>query len=168
MAISGIVEIVRRGGSIVRDSNGDIISSTCADSSTVLPMSTLSMWWQVPQYVLLGIAEILASITSYDLFYSEVPENMKSVAQSLNLLCSALGGIVNASVQALLKSQTPDNLDEGHQEYVYFVFVGIGILNFIVFFIYSRSFVYKGAALKQEGGRASSYIRSVTSRSSII
>ena len=31
-----------------------------------------SVWYQIPQYLLIGIGEILTAITTYDLFYSQV------------------------------------------------------------------------------------------------
>jgi peptide/histidine transporter 3/4 len=41
-----------------------------------------------------GIAEILISVPSYEMFYSEVPEELKSACQSLNLLTTTFGGIL--------------------------------------------------------------------------
>ena len=76
MICSAFVEIWRKRRSTIQD-----IGSNCDD--VFIPMNSLSIWWQAPQFILVGISEILISISSYELFYSEVPNNMRSVCQSL-------------------------------------------------------------------------------------
>ena len=65
MICSAFVEIWRKRTSTIQD-----IGSNCDD--VFIPMNSLSIWWQAPQFILIGVAEILISISSYELFYSEV------------------------------------------------------------------------------------------------
>nr|CAB3478972.1 unnamed protein product [Digitaria exilis] len=51
-----------------------------------LPMS---LWWVVPQYVLLGVAAVLAEIGLEEFFYDQVPGAIRSVGLALSL--SAMG-----------------------------------------------------------------------------
>lgn len=44
------------------------------------------MWWMVPQYFLVSIAEILLSVTVYELAYSQAPKSMKA-KKCLSFLC---------------------------------------------------------------------------------
>ena len=46
------------------------VHSNCSDD---IFMSDVSVWWQIPQYMLVGIAEILIMVGGLDLFYSQVP-----------------------------------------------------------------------------------------------
>jgi len=166
MIISGIVEIARRNSALLPINE---IWSICSAEDEKRPMNSLSMWWQAPQYILLGVGEILASITAYDLFYNQVPDNMKSACQGLNLLTTALGGTVTTVLQNIMVSFTPTNLNDGHQEYLYFVMAAIGVVSLVFFIITSRSFVYKDiTADGDEDARKSNYQRSVEARSSII
>ncbi|XP_051226401.1 protein NRT1/ PTR FAMILY 5.10-like isoform X1 [Lolium perenne] len=51
-----------------------------------LPMS---LWWLVPQYVLVGLAEVFTCIGLEEFFYDQVPDALRSVglALSLSILC---------------------------------------------------------------------------------
>jgi len=166
MVLSGIVEIARRNASVIPD-----LYSVCGAADENRPVNDLSLWAQMPQYFLLGVGEILASITAYDLFYNQVPQNMKSVCQGLNLLTTALGGTVNLVIQNIFVKETPQNLNEGHQEYLYFTMAAFGAISLAVFVVVSRSFVYKqieDPEAGEDGYRKSSYQRSIEARSSII
>ena len=62
---------------------------------------------QTPQYMLVGMGEIFAAITCYELFYAEVPPGMRSVCQSINLLCTALGSLAAAGVNSVCAKWSP-------------------------------------------------------------
>ncbi|CAH0519801.1 unnamed protein product [Peronospora belbahrii] len=86
MLAAGWTEQIRKNSPIVEG-----ITSNCSAMGESLPMSTIGVWWQILQYVLVGVAEILTSISSYDLFYSEVPESMRSVCPSSKLAYNHIG-----------------------------------------------------------------------------
>ena len=106
-------------------------------------MSDISVWWQTPQYILVGIAEILINIAAIDLFYSQAPESMRSVCQALNLLTQTAGGMVSAGLLSLMSSWFTDDLNAGHLEYIFIVFGLLVILNLGWFVQVSKGFVYK-------------------------
>jgi len=119
MIVSGLVEIYRKSSGYIPLS---VAQTNCAvkEGSPTPLMSNLSVLWQIPQYMLVGTAEILISIPMYDLFYSEVPPSIRSVAQALNLLTSSYGSAVAAAVTAMFSKWLPDDLAKGHMEYMYF------------------------------------------------
>eukprot|EP00051_Salpingoeca_urceolata_P016079 m.212030 g.212030 ORF g.212030 m.212030 type:complete len:755 (+) comp18583_c0_seq4:2147-4411(+) len=58
------------------------------------PGSSVSILWQVPQYVLITCGEIFFSITGLEFAYSEAPHSMKAVVQAAWLLTTACGSLV--------------------------------------------------------------------------
>lgn len=162
MISAAIVEIVRRGRPLMK------LNSVCVEATTEKFVSDMSLWWQLPQYFLLGVAEVFSSIAAYDLFYSEVPDNMKSTAQSIQLLCVALGGAANTMLQNIFVAmgELPDNLNDGHAEYLYFTAAVMALAFLIVFIFVSRSFTYKSSVddnLEDAGPRRVSSYRARSS-----
>ncbi|KAE9338808.1 hypothetical protein PR003_g11318 [Phytophthora rubi] len=137
MLAAGWVEQIRKSSSMIEG-----ISSNCSAAGESLPMSSISVWWQTPQYVLVGVAEILTSISAYDLFYSEVPESMRSVCQALNLLTTTLGFIVAGAINSIFSFWVTSDLNDGHLEYIYFLMAFLVLVLLVAFIFVSQSFEY--------------------------
>ncbi|XP_071743683.1 solute carrier family 15 member 2 isoform X1 [Lepeophtheirus salmonis] len=52
------------------------------------------IFWQVPQYVILTVGEILFSVTGLEFSYSQAPTSMKAVVQAAWLVTNALGNVL--------------------------------------------------------------------------
>ena len=78
---SAWVEVARRNAPVIPG-----LDSICAAKDEHRPVSQLSIWYQVPQYCLIGLGESLAVVAAYDFFYNEAPVNVKSACQGINLL----------------------------------------------------------------------------------
>ena len=66
-------------------------------------VSPLSVWAQVPVFVLGAISECLCQVTAYEIAYARSPKNMKSLVMAvflfMNALSSALALIVSPAVK---------------------------------------------------------------------
>lgn len=118
-------------------------NSACAGEDSVSNMAKLTVWAQIPQYLLVGTGEIFTSISSYELFYSQVPPNMRSVCQALNLLTTSIGFMVTGGINSVFKSWIPADIDDGTMEYVFFVVAGLTLACFFAFTHVARGFQYK-------------------------
>merc|ERR1711871_750486 len=104
MGVAGFVEVLRKRAPIIPVSpqcaynssfdNSCSFNSGCAPEGQIQEMHQISVWWESIQYTLIGMGEILTSISSYELFYSQVPESMRSVCQGLNLLTTSIGFMI--------------------------------------------------------------------------
>jgi len=148
VAVAGIVEIERKHAAMLP--LGANATATCGgDGGKPLPMSELSIWWQTPQYVLIGFGEIFAAITCYELFYATVPAHMRSVCQSINLLCTAFGSLAAGGLTSACAAWLPNNLNQGHLEYLYFTLAGIMAVNIAIFAVVGPRFAAQLAQQEQ-------------------
>ncbi|TDH06630.1 hypothetical protein EPR50_G00115270 [Perca flavescens] len=75
---------------ILMEESGKIVAHKMEDVSA----NDVHIAWQVPQYVLLTIGEVMFSITGLEFSYSQAPANMKSVLQAGWLLTVAFGNVI--------------------------------------------------------------------------
>ena len=94
----------------------------------------MSIFYQIPQFVLVGTSEVLASVTGLE-FFSQAPPEMRSILASLNLVTTGLGSwlvgvfimLVNINKHDLWIT---DDLNNGHLDWYFFM---IGALCLIAF-----------------------------------
>jgi proton-dependent oligopeptide transporter, POT family len=61
--------------------------------------------WQIPQYLLMAIAEVLVSVTALEFAFSQAPKRMKSVVMGLWYVTIASGSLLTAAVSAVNRFQ---------------------------------------------------------------
>ncbi|KAM3192903.1 hypothetical protein ACQJBY_069838 [Aegilops geniculata] len=112
-----------------------------AKAAALVPCST-SVLWQAPQYVLVGVGEVLTTIGQLDFFYGQAPAAMKTVCTALALLAVAAGGYLSSVLLTAVQWATttggapgwiPDDLNEGHLDRFFWMMAGLGCLNLIAF-----------------------------------
>ncbi|KAK5860686.1 hypothetical protein PBY51_022147 [Eleginops maclovinus] len=75
---------------ILVEESGNIVAQRMED----VKANSVHIAWQIPQYVLLTIGEVMFSITGLEFSYSQAPVNMKSVLQAGWLLTVAFGNVI--------------------------------------------------------------------------
>lgn len=128
-------------GPSLPDGSLPLSSISCEDVPLVSPVS---VFWQVPQFLLIGVSEILTSITSYAFFYAQAPPNMRSFAASLNLLTTAVGTWLCIPLVALANSGevewVPSDVNEGNLAAFFFLLAGIMIWMTIGFVLQAKRY----------------------------
>jgi POT family proton-dependent oligopeptide transporter len=71
---------------------------------------TPSVLWQLPQYVLLTLGEILVSVTGLEFSYTQAPRSMRSTIMSIWFLTNALGNALTAVLSKLVRLTGASNL----------------------------------------------------------
>jgi peptide/histidine transporter 3/4 len=102
----------------------------------------MSIFWQIPQYILMGIAEVFFFIGRVEFFYDESPDAMRSVCSALALLNTAVGSYLSSLILTLVAYFTalggkdgwvPDDLNKGHLDYFFWLLVSLGLVNIPVY-----------------------------------
>eukprot|EP00262_Sarcandra_glabra_P005890 TRINITY_DN1782_c0_g1_i3.p1 TRINITY_DN1782_c0_g1~~TRINITY_DN1782_c0_g1_i3.p1 ORF type:complete len:587 (-),score=43.49 TRINITY_DN1782_c0_g1_i3:389-2062(-) len=140
MIVSGIFEQRRRSmASTIALNRGGAISS-------------MSALWLIPQLVIAGLSEAFNVVAQLEFYYKELPENMRSFANSLfflsgagsSYLCSLIVTIVHKTTEGD-KNWLPNDLNEGRLEYFYYLLASLGFVNFVYFLVCASWYRYKGA-----------------------
>lgn len=112
----------------------------------------MSIFWQVPQYFLIGCAEVFTFIGQLEFFYEQAPDAMRSLGSALSLTTVALGNYLSSLLVTIVnKASTkggrlgwiPDNLNYGHVHYFFFLLAILSIKNLIAFFVIAKWYKYK-------------------------
>ncbi|PIA59280.1 hypothetical protein AQUCO_00400285v1 [Aquilegia coerulea] len=141
MLVAGILEVVRLG--IVRRNN-----------YYDLKQVPVSIFWQIPQYFIIGLAEVFTFIGQLEFFYEQAPNAMRSLCSALSLTTVALGNYLSSLLVTIVTDVTtrngklgwiPDNLNRGHVHYFFFLLAALSVVNLIVYIFIARWYTYKKA-----------------------
>jgi len=139
MVVAAIVEIKRL----------DMVKEHNYYERSNIPMS---IFWQIPQYFLVGAAEIFTFIGQLEFFYDQAPDAMRSLMSAVSLTTVALGNYLSTLLVTIVtdittrhgkKGWIPDNLNYGHVDYFFWLLAILSALNFLVYLLIARWYTYK-------------------------
>ncbi|KAJ1430531.1 Proton-dependent oligopeptide transporter family [Sesbania bispinosa] len=119
------------------------------DEDVPVPLSIL---WQIPQYFLLGAAEVFTFVGQHEFFYEQAPDAMRSFCSALALLTNSMGNYLSSLILIIVDYLTTedgssgwitDNLNEGHLNYFFWLLAGLSFLNMLVYIVYARRYKQK-------------------------
>uniref|UniRef100_A0ACD5VVK3 Uncharacterized protein n=2 Tax=Avena sativa TaxID=4498 RepID=A0ACD5VVK3_AVESA len=111
----------------------------------------MTLWWLVPQYVLIGLAQVFSYIGLEEFFYEQVPDALRSVGLALSLSILGVGSYASGMLVAAIdwattrgggESWFSDNLNRAHLDYFYWLLAGLGALEVAVFLYFAKRYVY--------------------------
>ncbi|CAN6696106.1 unnamed protein product [Malus baccata var. baccata] len=112
----------------------------------------ISIFSMVPQYFLIGAAEVFTFIGQLEFFYDQAPDAMRSLCSALSLSTVALGNYFNSILVSIVTKTTtkdgnpgwiPDNLNYGHLDYFFWLLAMLSFLNLVVYLFISKWYTYK-------------------------
>ncbi|PNT77238.1 protein NRT1/ PTR FAMILY 8.1 [Brachypodium distachyon] len=140
MIAAGVLEVARLRAAA---------SHGMLDSKDFLPVS---IFWQVPQYFIVGAAEVFVFVGQIDFFYDQAPDAMRSLGAALSLTSAALGNYLSTLLVVIVTAVStrnggigwiPDNLNKGHLDYFFWLLAALSVLNFVVYLWIAKWYKYK-------------------------
>ncbi|KAJ3703010.1 hypothetical protein LUZ61_006715 [Rhynchospora tenuis] len=106
----------------------------------------MSIFWQIPQHVIIGIGEVFTQIGMLDFFYDQAPDSMRSLSMALALLTISLGSYVTSFILTIVNQITgwiPENLNDGHLDRFFWLVAGLCLFNLVMFVYCASRYRYK-------------------------
>ncbi|GJT13759.1 putative ribonuclease H-like domain-containing protein [Tanacetum coccineum] len=104
----------------------------------------MNIFWQEPQYIFLSVVEVFFFIGQLEFFYDQSPDAMRCLCSALSLLTTALGNYLSSFILSMVMyfiargrkpGWIPENLNEGHLDYFFWLLAGLSFLNMLVYII---------------------------------
>lgn len=105
----------------------------------------LSIFWLLPQYILLGISDIFTVVGMQEYFYSSVPEGMRTMGMALYASVFGVGSFLSALMVYLVEYFTSssdgkgnwfsDDMKEARLDKFYWFLAGASSLSLVVFVV---------------------------------
>ncbi|XP_071495684.1 solute carrier family 15 member 4-like [Diadema antillarum] len=135
---AGVLEIYRRDCA-----NDPKCNDTQDIMGTNFTIARMTIFCQVPQFVLIGISEALASVAALEYAYSHAPKSMQGLIMGLFCLSNGIGALCGSALMALVSldgiewftSRDGGNINEGHLAYYFFLLAGIQVAATLIFSI---------------------------------
>lgn len=124
----------------------------------IVPMN---IFWLLPQYVLLGVADVFNAIGLLEFFYDQSPEDMQSLGTTFFTSGIGVGNFLNSFLVTMVdkvtgsnggKSWIGKNLNDSHLNYYYGFLLVISALNLGAFLWASSKYIYKRESMKTKDG----------------
>ncbi|KAJ4846983.1 hypothetical protein Tsubulata_019983 [Turnera subulata] len=112
----------------------------------------MSIWWLVPQYVLIGITDAFIVVGLQEFFYNQVPSELKSIGAALFLSIFGVGMFLSSFLISAIEKATgaaghdswfTNNLNKAHLDYFYWLLAALSAAQFAVFLYCAKSYIYK-------------------------
>ncbi|XP_073223149.1 protein NRT1/ PTR FAMILY 7.1-like isoform X2 [Cicer arietinum] len=120
--------------------------------------SSMSIFYQIPQYVLVGASEVFMYVGQLEFFNGQAPDGLKSFGSSLCMASMSLGNYMSSMLVNVImritarghdKGWIPDNLNTGHMDRFFFLLAGIVAFDFVLYLFCAKW--YKSISV--EGGQ---------------
>ncbi|XP_074272793.1 protein NRT1/ PTR FAMILY 7.3-like [Silene latifolia] len=138
MVASGIVEVFR-------------LKYATENCKSCQYRSSLTIFWQIPQYMLVGASEVFMYVGQLEFFNGQAPEGLKSFGSALCMMSMSLGNYVSSIIVTIVMKISsgsdmpgwiPGELNKGHLDRFFFLLAALTAIDFMVYLFFAKSYKY--------------------------
>uniref|UniRef100_A0A0E0HCU7 Major facilitator superfamily (MFS) profile domain-containing protein n=1 Tax=Oryza nivara TaxID=4536 RepID=A0A0E0HCU7_ORYNI len=121
----------------------------------------MSIFWMLPQYILIGVGDVFSSVGILEFFYEQSPQGMQSLGTTFFTSGLGVGNFFNSLLVTTVdratrgggagKSWIGDNLNDSHLDYYYAFLLLLAVINLAVFVWVATRYEYKKEYLSDGG-----------------
>ncbi|XP_073012095.1 protein NRT1/ PTR FAMILY 6.3-like [Typha latifolia] len=125
------------------------VGLTTTNKVSIVP---LSVFWLVPQFLLVGVGVAFTYIGQLDFFLRECPKGMKTMSTGLFISTLSLGFFISSALVFIVHKVTEkggngawltNNLNHGKLYNFYWLLSILSIVNFAIYLVVARWYIYK-------------------------
>lgn len=148
----GLTELQRMGGGLILGMLGMIAAGVVEQYRLKFVNephgpSSLSIFWQTPQYFFIGASEVFMYVGQLEFFNGQAPDGLRSFGSALCMTSISFGNYVSSLLVSIVMDITrrenqpgwiPGNLNRGHMDRFYFLLAALTAVDFVAYVMCAR------------------------------
>ena len=114
----------------------------------------MSVFWLLPQFFLIGSAEVFTYVGQLEFFYDEATDGTRSLSSAMFLSEIGIGSWLSTAIVKIIEGTTGgeekgwlrNTLNTSRLDYFYWVLTGINVANFFIYLWIAGLYKEKGGA----------------------
>ncbi|CAN6321847.1 unnamed protein product [Urochloa humidicola] len=111
--------------------------------------SSLTILWQIPQYVLIGASEVFMYVTMTEFFNDQLPEGLRSLGSAMSVASMSAGNFASSLLVTVVMAITtrggqpgwiPQDLNHGHVDRFFFVIAALNAMDLLAYVVFARRY----------------------------
>nr|DAD43127.1 TPA_asm: hypothetical protein HUJ06_001357 [Nelumbo nucifera] len=111
----------------------------------------MSIFWLLPQYMMMGASNLFAIVGLQELFYDQMPEGMRSMGSAAYLSVLGAGSLLSSALISMVQFASSrwgdewlgENLNLAHLDYYCWLLAGLSGFGLGCFILVAKCFIYK-------------------------
>lgn len=118
--------------------------------------AALSIFWLLPQYILLGISDVFTVVGMQEFFYSEVPLHMRTMGFALYTSVFGVGSFLSALMISVIESLTQghswfsDDMNKAHLDKYYWLLALVSALSLLVYVAFCKIYERRSSSIEED------------------
>ncbi|CAA0842486.1 Protein NRT1/ PTR FAMILY 7.3 [Striga hermonthica] len=113
--------------------------------------SGLTIFWQVPQYVFIGVSEIYMLVGQLEFFNGQVPDGLRSFGSALSMTSISLGNYASSLILTIVTEVStsggdpgwiPRNLNRGHLDNFFYLLAILTAVDLMIYIVCAKAYKY--------------------------